>query len=250
MKRILDFFIKNWLIKIFIAFVFGLGTLLVNTLLYQLPPYINIMTFLGFGYILLVILVGLANAVNNMIQDGLKTYKRIKIKKGNHYPSIFSMVRLPIFYCFKSKYRMERFFKFTDESVFEFAGDDKYDYSKLFGFSLGHHQKNSSFRFGFRFIDDKLYLAAYYYINGLRHIFDDTSVNFKLNQTYKLSITYTKEYNSIMFNILDVSSGELLLNHRVSDEKINSKKWGYKLGIYIGGNKPAPKDIVLLRKRK
>lgn len=250
MKKITDFFIENWLIKIFIAFVFGVGTLLVNYLIYELPPYINIMTFLGFGYITLVILVGLGNGINNMIQDSLKTYKRIKIKKGNHYPNIFSMVRLPIFYWFKSKYRMERFFKFTNESVFQFKGDDKYDYSKLFGFSLGHHQKDFSFRFGFRFLDGKLYLVPYYYIDGVRHVFDDTSIKFKLKQTYKLSITYTKEYNSVMFNILDMSSSELILNHRISEEGINSKKIGYKLGIYIGGNNPAPKNIILFRKRK
>ena len=75
------------------------------------------------------------------------------IRKNKHYPLFFQIGIFPRIYLF-NKSRISRRFKFTDKSVFIFNGDDILDYSKLFGLSFGHHHKNNSFRFGFRFLNN------------------------------------------------------------------------------------------------
>ena len=157
------------------------------------------------------------------------------VKKGNHYPfckGMYPIVNKTI--VFKKE------IVFTDESIFLFPNDDIYDWSKLFGFSFGHHQKNESYRWGFRFTEsDKVDVTEYMYVDGKRKTGNLTKL--ELNKKYIFSINFDKEqlkvYYTIRYNSRDIYN---------SVYDVENFKWcGYTLGLYIGGNNPAPNKIKI-----
>ena len=159
------------------------------------------------------------------------------ILKNWHY-SINQFNFMPIFYIF-NKYKIDKNIKFTKDSYFEFEGEDKFDYSKLFGLSFGHHQKNESYRFGFRMINDtEINISLYYYIKGKRFVDDILNLNYNIE--YKFRIEYHKKDKTINYIIIDDKNNIIF----IKDFKIqNFKCIGYNMNLYIGGNNPAPKKL-------
>lgn len=157
------------------------------------------------------------------------------VKKGKHYP--FCKGIFPLIYNSKS---FEKEITFSEKSVFIFLGDDIYDWSKLFGFSFGHHQKNESYRWGFRFLDDKnVEVVEYMYVNGQRKIGNITKLD--LNKKYIFSLDFDKDDMKIYYTITHKSHYIYNSVYNVN----NFKWWGYSLGLYIGGNNPAPNKIKI-----
>jgi len=111
----------------------------------------------------------------------------VKIKKGKHSPlllfkRLFSSI---IIFLFKKEYKLSYIVRFTDKSFFQFEGYDVFDYSKIFGFSFGHHIKNESFRFGFRMItDDKIQISSYSYVKEKRYVEKLCEIDYNKNYLF------------------------------------------------------------------
>jgi hypothetical protein len=111
----------------------------------------------------------------------------------------------------------------------------------LFGISFGHHHKNESFRFGFRMVNDfKIDICYYYYFNGIRTIEKVCELDY--DKTYAFYIYFGKKDKLVKLNIVD----EYHKSVYYTAKPINVFKWwGYTLGLYIGGNNPAPHTIKI-----
>lgn len=167
---------------------------------------------------------------------------KIKIGKGKHYPW-----SIPIAIPFWVKKRNINFriaeFMFSRSCLFNLYDEDQHDVNKLFGFSIGHHQKQSSFRFGWRpLLDEQLIeIVGYEYHDGVRQP-TIPICKVSLNEWHKFTISYNNIINRT-FYFVDHNS--------VMKETILKKKHGlgYTLGVYFGGNERAPQDIVIYKKK-
>lgn len=240
---ITNFISHNWLIKMLTSIILGGLSLLAYA---QSNEKLFLYLSIPFGaFILLYLLIGMIYAwIINPIRDSKDTYKVVRIKKGNHYPGIFSRLRMPILYL-SNTHKVTKHFKFTDKSVFDFLGENKFDWNKLFGISFGFHHKNSC-RIGFRFVDNQLQFCKYVYIDGVR--IRDTQSNIcvgDLNVDYTMTIQYSKKAKSVIYEIKG-KDDEIIF--AVSEVLENLTWWGYSLSVYIGGNLPCPKNIEILKK--
>lgn len=180
---------------------------------------------------------------------------KIKIKKGRHYPYLIPIV-LPFWIEKKEgNFRTARF-RFTDSCMFDLKNEDQHDVNKLFGFSIGHHQKKSSFRFGWRPLLNNMTIeiVAYEYHDGVRQktmpIYE-----VQLNKWYKFRIGYLPLINRTHYLIMDEETNKLIKDREIyefiNDFNLSKKSGlGYTLGIYFGGNEKAPQDITIYKKRK
>jgi len=169
---------------------------------------------------------------------------KIKIKKGKHYPFPYFFWARPI-WVRKNKSTFKRAdFRFTDSCMFNLKDEDQHDVNKLFGFSIGHHQKNSSFRIGWRPILDKnkIEIVAYEYHDGVRQATKSMGL-VNLNQWYRCNVVYLPIFNKSYFRF-----GTLETETHVELKKKSGL--GYTLGVYFGGNEKAPQDITILKRIK
>ena len=158
-----------------------------------------------------------------------------KIKKGKHraWP-----ISIGLFYDRES---ISKTICFDDSCRYVINDDDKYDTNKLFGIGyLWSHTKDSA-RFGWRFNPDSddITLSAYCYVDKERVIWPLLEVKF--GKEYDCTLVITKD--SYMFLVFDAATKETLAYETIA--KFHNKKFGYKLGVYFGGNKSAPKTMKI-----
>jgi hypothetical protein len=179
---------------------------------------------------------------------------RIKIKKGRHYPYLIPIV-FP--FCVKKNKESSRIatFMFTDSCMFDLYDEDQWDVNKLFGFSIGHHQHGSSFRFGWRPIltENLIEIVAYEYHDGVR-MKTMPICRIKLNKWYGFRLVYLPQINKTYYYVNDIEIDILIRDREIYKltNDVNLKKksgLGYTLGIYFGGNEKAPQDITIYKKR-
>ena len=180
---------------------------------------------------------------------------RIRIKKGRHYPYL-----IPIAFPFWVKkddgsFRTDRF-RFTASCMFNLHDEDQWDVNKLFGFSIGHHQKGSSFRFGWRPLLNNMTIeiVAYEYHDGVRQK-TMPICEVQLNKWYKFRVGYLPHINRTHYLVMDERTNKLIKDREIyefSNDFVLKKKsgLGYTLGVYFGGNEKAPQDITIYKKRK
>ena len=150
---------------------------------------------------------------------------------------------------------------FDTSCKYHIDGEDMEDINKLFGISYvpwymaplamfssvflslfrnQHH--NDSARYGWRYNENlnKIELFAYCYVDGkqIRELI--TTVQF--NQFHHMQINTTPTFYSFI-----VKKDGFEVTTQVQHN--NSKKFGYPLGIYFGGNQPAPKTITIEMKK-
>ena len=133
---------------------------------------------------------------------------------------------------------------FTDFCMYDLGDEDQWDVNKLFGFSIGHHQKGSSFRFGWRPIltENLIEIVAYEYHDGFR-MKTMPICRVELNKWHNFTILYNNIVNKSFYYV----------NENIFTNKVNLVKksgLGYTLGVYFGGNEKAPQDITIYKKRK
>lgn len=159
-----------------------------------------------------------------------------KIKKGHHYSDGFLY---KIFNFFHKSDRIRKIVNFNENSKYIDETLDKFDVNKLFGFSNGYHHKNS-YRFGWNCLDGKIHIYAYSYINSIRQIDEICSIN--TNQEYKFIIKVNK--NKVIFSVIN---DKFILTQIVQTmEKLPKNNIiKYTLWPYFGGNKIAPKNILI-----
>jgi hypothetical protein len=163
----------------------------------------------------------------------------IYIKKGKHYPTPF---QFPKFYWNPTGIIMEGDFIFSAGCNYHIDGEDMHDINKLFGISFGWHHKYSE-RIGWRYREDldKIEILTYTYIDGQRHNFNMAFVT--KCQRFNVRIEIIKKnntiYTSYFFNNTEVKQ------IKYSQPKSLLSKLSYTLGIYFGGNKPAPESMLI-----
>ena len=152
------------------------------------------------------------------------------IKKKRHYSNNL-LYKLFNFFNFKNILS----FKVTFDSSVEYNDDsiDRLDINKLFGFSCGFHHKNSA-RFGWNFLNNKIFIYSYCYVNGERKTTYLTTI---LPNTE--CIFTIEDHNSYyLFTIIDKAK---VIESKTTKDKKHSI--GYKLWPYFGGNKVAPHNM-------
>lgn len=180
---------------------------------------------------------------------------KIKIKRGRHYPFLLPWA-LPIWVKKNEGTFRTAKFLFTDSCMFDLHDEDQWDVNKLFGFSIGHHQKGSSFRFGWRpkLETMTIEIVAYEYHDGLR--FKTMPIcEVEPNKVYKFRVGYLPHIDRSYYNVSDTKTGKLIKDRFIvdfaNDVKLAKKSGlGYTLGVYFGGNEKAPQDIIIYKKRK
>lgn len=181
-----------------------------------------------------------------------------KLKKGKHRAWPFSIgirfgttvVKRKVCFSFSCKYSLD--------------GNDQRDTNKLFGRGFAHFWRlmwiciswpvfallnrnrhhDDSARFGWRYdvAKKKFILAAYCYVNKKRIIKDLCDAV----ATYWYTCTIMVLSDCYSFYVQD-ENGEALASYTV--QRTNKKKWSFPLGIYFGGNQPAPNDMTIEMKK-
>ena len=242
-----DFFTKNYILKTLISAIGGFGFL-------WLANFNAIFFYIALPFLIFLSITVALSLVYAWILNPIRNYKTnlnfIKIKKEKHYPSILKRGMFPIVY-FKDEIVFKKNYKFTKDSIFIFGGDDRYDWSKLFGISFKHHHKNS-YRFGFRFLNGThVGICKYIYEDGIRRCPNRSNIKLKLNKEFNFEIKYNKTNKLVTFSIYEYNSnlktiGKLLYSS-IEHVKTNASI-GYTLGMYLGGNKTFNKDIKILKR--
>jgi hypothetical protein len=117
----------------------------------------------------------------------------------------------------------------------EIAGADAYDTSKLFGIGYlwNHHKHSARFGFVYNKHSRRYEIYAYVYDNGNRTI--KYLADCEVGNYYQFAIIVMDTH--YLFTVYGHASTEIPHSHK--------KKWSYPLGIYFGGNKPAPNELKI-----
>jgi len=150
---------------------------------------------------------------------------------------------IPIIFKKNKSFSIVKDFEFTPSTMYHFDDADQFDVNKLFGFSIGMHHTNS-FRFGWRPSKDllKMEIGAYEYHNKVR-VFILPLCEVEIGKNYKYEINYLSDKKQVQYKI--VEDNNTLVTH-ISNVDVK-KYWGYKLGLYFGGNKKAPHDMIFFQ---
>jgi hypothetical protein len=168
--------------------------------------------------------------------------RKLVIIKNSRRP--FPYFEFFLFFIKQNKsFSITKHFKFTDSAIYQFNDADQYDINKLFGFSVGMHH-NNSFRFGWRPNKDlnKIEIVGYEYHDKVR-IPSIPICEVELNKWYEYKMIYLCGFKTIHYHVSDGSKTIIAGGNKIElKHKIN---WGYRLGLYFGGNKKAPHNITV-----
>jgi hypothetical protein len=159
-----------------------------------------------------------------------------KHKIGKHNSS-FCLPRL----LFKPSLNFE--FNINDGD-YEFNYEDKYDWNKLYGFSIGFNHHFNSVRIGWRSLNKDMYeICLYVYKNGKLIKYEDkqfiSTLYFNTKYIFELSV---KNRNIIM----KIYSNETKINNlHIIPYNIEMSKLIYTLNPYFGGNNSSPKNFEI-----
>lgn len=160
-------------------------------------------------------------------------YMTFRIHKGRHraWP-----LRFNFWWC-KSSFTWK--VRFTESCRYDLGTADQLDTNKLIGIGYlpGHH-KNSA-RFGWRYDTQRkqIEIMAYCYVSGRRIIqslcFCEIGKEYDLYLKVLSSCYYLGVHNAGCVPAL----GSTYIDH------YHDKNFKYRLGLFFGGNRPAPHDI-------
>lgn len=134
---------------------------------------------------------------------------------------------------------------FYGHSKYELPEDDQPDKNKLFGISFTVDPKDTSARFGWYYDrqENVFKLHAFVHLKGQwesTHLCDCIA-----NWPYDCRLTITKK--EYIFRVDRLSDREIIAHMPI--EKKHSRRSGYLLGPYFGGNQKAPKDLIIELKK-
>ncbi len=163
------------------------------------------------------------------------------IEKGKHYP-INHLAQFGLNYIYNGFKKIKNI-KISSSCLYKFNDEDDNDINKLYGFSIGYHHKNSH-RFGWNCDSEnnRINIFAYFYKDGVICSQFLTVVECDVFYKYELKYSNGIVYYNIMLNGNVIKS--FCISHDI--KKINIS---YNLGLYFGGNKKAPHDMILYYKK-
>lgn len=165
---------------------------------------------------------------------------KLIIHKGNHWPS-FWWLRWPFYF---NRKVIERDFLLGFSCMYAFEGlaqTDQADNNKLFGISYYPNDHIESARIGWRYDPSKrmFVVSAYCYVQKQRIMTDLCQL--AANRKYIGRIRIEKDYYA--FSVYEKENMRQLANYSVP--KWHKRKFGYKLGLYFGGNQVAPHKMTV-----
>lgn len=177
------------------------------------------------------------------------------IKKFHHRPTPFRIAAIdPIFLFSKDfcKKNFQKTFKFTDSCRY-YMRRHQDNWNKLYGFCLGIRGiHRNSFRIVWRYIADidKIEIAAYYYMNGknweAKHIkYVDVNDEVKCD----IRLTSVDGYLRVTFSVITPSNGAYS-QCQTDYALLSNPRIGFGCGLYFGGRKRAPHNIVIFASKK
>jgi hypothetical protein len=169
--------------------------------------------------------------------------RQLKIKKGNRRPWFDEF--LPVFFLKNREYKREFIIKFDKSAIYSFNDEDQFDINKLFGFSMGHHHQ-TSFRFGWRPTQDlrRIEILSYEYQNGSRVSIPIVEV--ELDKWYRYKVELRPKQRVVKYIVIGMVNNKYDIHQHTSYiKKIPRVGVGYTLGLYFGGTKLAPHDIII-----
>lgn len=131
--------------------------------------------------------------------------------------------------------------KFTDSCRYDLQSDDQFDVNKLIGIGYlpGHHKDSARFGWQYDKEIDRIVLHAYCYVNGQR--VSKSICSCEIGKTYRIELRVSTDAYYFACDEKDVfyyrTNGEATVTHR------HKKRFGYRLGVWFGGNRVAPHDI-------
>ncbi len=157
------------------------------------------------------------------------------IKKGKHraWPPVIAL--------FFGK-RLARDVEFDISAKYDLGTDDNKDVNKLFGFGFfpSHHKESARFGWNYNAAENRVNIFYYCYVAGERMFGELCSV--PLYTRIRMSIDIIG--NVYSFTVTDAHNG--WFEYGGTDVHFDHKKnIGYRLGLYFGGNNPAPNDIKI-----
>lgn len=159
--------------------------------------------------------------------------KRQIILRGFHRP----LQLIPA--CFRNMkigetFKFSKTVVFTDSCKYDLKSLDQYDWNKLFGISTERIHKDS-WRFAWRNLNNNsVEVCTYCYDNGKRWTSSIATLSLGMPHTF------TIERDKDGYMLFKVNNKYLA---EVHDEKKRKFFWG--CGLYFGGNKRAPHNIVV-----
>lgn len=158
------------------------------------------------------------------------------IKKGHHraWPLSFGL-------WFNRKHFAKNVF-FFPSCKYSIPGEDMMDTNKLFGFGYMFNHHVNSARFGWRYnpATNKILVSAYCYDRGKRIMIDLCEL--RLMTWYRMQISVLR--NCYVFDVVERdNTASIMGQHTVGTT--HKKKWQFKLGVFFGGNKPAPNTMKI-----
>ena len=133
-------------------------------------------------------------------------------------------------------------FNLPKENWFPYSDPDDLDINKLAGFSFGWHHVNSV-RIGWtpEFKKEGWFTLYFYIYNeGIRTM--KKFANIKSSEDYSITISFVEQLKYVSF---DMTGGGLAPVKASEVFIIPSFRIGYTLWWYFGGNKTAPKEMVV-----
>jgi hypothetical protein len=165
--------------------------------------------------------------------------KNLIIPRGKRRPRNRSL--LPNIYVNKSV--IEASYNFLGTCRYYLPGEDQHDINKLIGLSFSLSPHDNSIRIGWRYVPtvDKIELLLYMYVDGVRQEFKHlTYMNFNARGV----IRWTR---------ISDSWSTIWINGAFYEVEIPGH-WpngiSYALGIYFGGNRPAPHRMEIVKYEK
>lgn len=156
------------------------------------------------------------------------------IKKGAHRAWPWS---LGLWF---NKQVLRRAVYFDNSCKYHLEGEDMDDTNKLFGIGYFPNHHKDSARFGWRYNPDteKIRVSAYCFVNGKRIILDLCEVAVFRWYHFTLTVLDSRYQFEIRdgFNDWHVIGDDIVI-------KTHNKNWSYRLGLFFGGNKPAPQKM-------
>lgn len=157
-------------------------------------------------------------------------------KKGTHRARPFywlkwwPLVKLPVV--------LTRSVTFESSNKYTLPVEDQQDVNKLFGVAFGRVHMNSA-RFGWRYVPEtnKFHLYGYYYRNGVRDF--QFICECSPYRKYRLILRVTSHTFSFIVSTSESPWRQLVV------ERYDNKKWGWILGPFFGGNRPAPHTMKI-----
>ena len=137
-------------------------------------------------------------------------------------------------------------FNLPKEDWFPYADPDDLDINKLAGYSYGYHHDNS-IRIGWtpNFEKEGQFILYFYiYNNGVRTIKKFEVIN--ADTDYSLTISVDEKIDYVTFSLI-YKAGYTPIKDGVKFV-VPFFKIGYSLWWYFGGNKTAPKEMVIFLK--